>query len=199
MSSTEPESESEAPELPSFTPSVVDLASRVSSLTPGSLVLIDGASGTGKTTLASEIERALSGATAPVVIHMDELYPGWNGLEQGIRNLHDWILTPRANGLPVTWQRYDWALHAFTTEFLLDASKTLIVEGCGALGLDAHTHADLAMWVSTDDELRRTRALARDPAEDFARHWDVWDDQFTVYVDREAPGSHANVHVRSGG
>lgn len=181
---------------PNFEPAVLEIALRVARLPAGSLVLIDGASGTGKTTLASEIERVLSGVDVPLVMHMDDLYPGWDGLEQGIRNLHEWILTPRADGQPVTWQRYDWLSKRFDPGHSLDTSKTVIVEGCGALGLGAHTHADLSFWVSADDDVRRARALARDPAQDFASHWDQWDNQFTAYVEREAPGSHASIHVR---
>lgn len=196
MSSTDPVSPSAQPE---FSPPVVELAARIRNLGVGALVLIDGASGTGKTTLAGEIERELSGADAPLVIHMDDLYPGWDGLAQGIHNLHDWILLPRSIGRPVVSKRYDWVTKKFGDEFTLDATKTLIVEGCGALGLGAHTFADLGVWVSADDDLRRSRALARDPAEDFARHWKAWDDQFTAYVERDAAEARANVHVRSGG
>ena len=181
---------------PQFEPSVFETALRVSRLPRGSLVLIDGASGTGKTTLASEIERVLSGVDVPLVIHMDDLYPGWGGLEQGIRNLHEWILQPRADGRPVTWQKYDWLRERFGDSATLDTSRTVIIEGCGALGHGAHEHADVSFWVSADDEVRRARALARDPAHDFAAHWDEWDEQFIAYVEREAPGSHASIHVR---
>lgn len=181
---------------PAFEPSVLEVALRVARLPRGSLVLIDGASGAGKTTLASEIERVLSGVDVPLVVHMDDLYPGWDGLEQGIQNLHDWILTPRADGQPVTWQRYDWHVGRFTEQHTLDVTRTVIVEGCGALGRGSHAHADLSFWVSTDDDLRRDRALARDPAQDFAAHWDRWDEQFDAYVERDAPGSHASIHVR---
>jgi uridine kinase len=196
LSSADPVAPSEQPQ---FSPSVAELATRIRNLGKGALVLIDGASGTGKTTLAGEIERELSGADAPLVVHMDDLYPGWDGLAQGIQNLRDWILLPRSSGRPVVSKRYDWGTKKFGDEFTLDASKTMIVEGCGALGLGAHTFADLSVWVSADDDLRRTRALARDPAEDFARHWKAWDDQFTAYVERDAPSMYANVHVRSGG
>ena len=181
---------------PQFEPSVFETALRISRLPRGSLVLIDGASGTGKTTLASEIVRVLANVDVPEVIHMDDLYPGWDGLEQGIRNLHDWILQPRALGTQVSWQRYNWFTGQFEGDFTLDTSRTVIVEGCGALGHGAHEFATQSFWVSGDDEVRRERALARDPSEDFASHWDEWDEQFIAYVEREAPGSHASIHVR---
>ena len=181
---------------PLFEPSVLELALRVSRLPPGSLVLIDGASGTGKTTLASEIERVLSGVDVPEVLHMDDLYPGWDGLEAGIRNLHQWILRPRADGQPVRWQRYDWHAQRFDGNFTLDTSRTVLIEGCGSFGLGAHEQADLALWVSADEEVRRSRALSRDSSHDFASHWDEWDAQFVGYVERETPGSHASIHVR---
>ena len=181
---------------PQFEPSVLELSLRVSRLPRGSLVLIDGASGTGKTTLASEVERVLSGVDVPLVLHMDDFYPGWDGLEGGIRNLHKWILQPRADGQPVHWQRYDWLDERFDGNFTLDTSRTVVIEGCGSFGLGAHVHADLSFWVSADDDARQARALSRDPSHDFAAHWDQWDAQFVAYVEREAPGSHASIHVR---
>ena len=181
---------------PAFEPSIFETALRVSRLPRGSLVLIDGASGTGKTTLASEIVRVLANVDVPEVIHMDDLYPGWDGLEQGIRNLHDWILQPRAAANAVSWKRYNWVTEQFEGDFALDTSRTVIVEGCGALGHGAHEFATLSFWISADDDVRRERALARDPSEDFASHWDEWDEQFVSYVEREAPGSHASIHVR---
>jgi uridine kinase len=181
---------------PQFDPSVFEIALRVSRLPRGSLVLIDGASGTGKTTLASEIVRVLGAVDVPEVIHMDDLYPGWDGLEQGIRNLHEWILEPRSAGKSVAWKRYNWVTGQFDGEFVLDTSRTVIVEGCGALGHAAHEYATLSFWVYADDDVRRERALARDPSEDFASHWDEWDEQFIAYVEREAPGSRASIHVR---
>ena len=60
----------------------------------GRLICVDGPAGSGKTTLAEEVA-SLSGAP---VIHMDDLFEGWDGLPRVTDQL-DTLLPPLADGL----------------------------------------------------------------------------------------------------
>ena len=46
------------------------------------VVTIDGYSGSGKSTLAAALERQLEGWQ---ILHLDDWYPGWDGLAEGAR------------------------------------------------------------------------------------------------------------------
>src|SRR6476661_4492660 len=52
------------------------------------LVAVDGPSGAGKTTLAAEVADALGAPT----IHMDDLYPGWDGLAASTERVREWVV-----------------------------------------------------------------------------------------------------------
>src|SRR5262245_24789958 len=74
------------------------------------LICVDGPAGSGKTTLANQI--VLSGRARDLsadVVHMDDLYEGWDGLDlQPEPRVVDQLLAPLAAGRPGRWQRYDW-------------------------------------------------------------------------------------------
>ena len=49
------------------------------------IIGIDGRSGTGKTSLAAQLEQELTAAGHSVhVLHLDDFYPGWDGLFDGV-------------------------------------------------------------------------------------------------------------------
>ena len=54
------------------------------------VVAIDGPSGAGKTYFTTALAQRIPSAH---VLHMDDLYPGWDGLERGVADLHDQILS----------------------------------------------------------------------------------------------------------
>ena len=60
------------------------------------IILIDGRSCSGKSTLATEIQNIVfkDGESAPRVVHMDDLYLGWSGLQAGVDYLQRFILKP---------------------------------------------------------------------------------------------------------
>ncbi len=60
------------------------------------IVLIDGRSNSGKSTFAKSLQESLfkQGESLPRVIHMDDLYPGWEGLSLGADYLNRFILEP---------------------------------------------------------------------------------------------------------
>lgn len=150
------------------------------------VVLIDGPSGAGKSTLADELVAAWPVAGAPRLVRMDELYPGWDGLDAGSAALGRDLLAPLREAGIGHYRRWDWVRSRPAEPVAVDADRPLVVEGCGTLAAANLPYADLTVWLDADDALRKRRALDRD-GEVFAREWDRWQTQFERYVERERP------------
>jgi hypothetical protein len=148
---------------------------------PDAVVLLDGPSGSGKTTLAGRI-RALTGIG---VVHLDDLYPGWHGLDAAGRLVHDGLLAARSSGRPVSLRRWDWDA-ARSGAALLVPPGPLLVEGSGVLTRANRRLSAAAIWLELPLEERRRRALARDGGT-YEPWWDVWAEQEARFADRERP------------
>ncbi|MFC0678440.1 hypothetical protein ACFFGH_11385 [Lysobacter korlensis] len=152
----------------------------------GLRLLIDGRSGSGKTELAGLLGERWPQAQ---VVHLDDVYPGWDGLDAGSRHVHEWVLGERPR-----WRRWDWAAETTAEWHMLDPARPILVEGCGALSRASRALADLGVWVELDDEHRKVRALARDGVA-YEPHWDRWAAQEEAILAREDPRSLADVIV----
>jgi uridine kinase len=148
------------------------------------ILLIDGRSGSGKTELAAELATGLGAQ----LVRLDDIYPGWDGLEAASESVHTNIL------LANRWQRWDWAADAPAEWHELDPGRALIVEGSGALSHANRALATLGVWVELDELTRKARALARDGAM-YAPHWDAWASQERRFFDRERPDLLADLIV----
>ena len=156
------------------------------------VVLIDGPSGAGKSTLADALLAAWPAPGRPRLVRMDDLYPGWDGLDAGSEAVARDLLEPlRATGAGA-WERWDWDAHRPAGRVVVAGGDPLVVEGCGTLSRRNAAQADLTVWLRADDALRKERALARDGAV-FAAEWDRWQAQFDRFVAREHPVSHAGL------
>jgi hypothetical protein len=143
--------------------------SRPPSLGAGRLVCIDGPAGSGKTTLAAALAALAPGCT---LVHLDDLYDGWDGLPGVVAQL-DTLLLPLARGEQGCYRRYDWHAGRFAETVAVAPTPLLVLEGVGA-GSAAHAPlATVTAWVSAPDELRRARGVARDGAV-LAAHWSAW-------------------------
>ncbi|WP_298118730.1 ATP-binding protein [uncultured Aurantimicrobium sp.] len=160
---------------------------------PAPTFLIDGPSGSGKTTLAAEIEQHWNSAVKLQVVHMDDLYPGWDGLADGAATAFA-MLRERGNGADTHWQRYDWATAAFAEWHSVDAREPLLIEGCGSLSAGSESLSQVRIWLDADTELRRERALSR-VGENFAEHWTEWDAQFENFVSLHNPQALSTLEV----
>ena len=74
--------------------SIDALAARAAASGTRPVVLIDGRSGAGKTTLARELAPLLGAQ----LVSLDDLYPGWGGLEAGSAAVHETVLRDRDPG-----------------------------------------------------------------------------------------------------
>jgi hypothetical protein len=154
------------------------------------VVGLDGRSGTGKTTLAGRLAVALG--RVPVV-HLDDLYPGWDGLEAGVDRLLDGVLRPLATGAAtVTEFRWDWTADHDGEPLILPAADLTVVEGAGCGALRCTPYLSLLVWLEAPEAQRRAQALARDGAL-FAPHWDRWAAQERAHFDRERTQARAGL------
>ena len=151
------------------------------------VLLIDGRSGSGKTELARAV---VAGVPEAQLVRLDDLYPGWGGLEEGSRAVHDGILASAHPG----WRRWDWATGAHAEWHELDPGRPLVIEGCGALSRANRALSTFGIWVALDQATRKRRALARD-GDSYAPHWDEWAAQEEEFLTRENPAAHADAVV----
>lgn len=146
-------------------------------------VLIDGRSGSGKSTLATRLHAAWRDS---VVVRLDDIYPGWDGLLWAAEHVRTALLTPRAAGLPGRWRAWDWTADAPADWHTVGPDQRLIVEGIGALTAEGRALADLGIWVDADDAERRRRALRRD-GELYRPHWERWAAHELDFIARYRP------------
>jgi hypothetical protein len=133
------------------------------------VLAVEGRSGSGKTTLA----RAVASRLEAPLIHMDDLYAGWDGLDEGIANLRAWVLEPLAGGQPASWRRWDWAAHEYAGSHAVPAADWLIIEGVGAGARLLRPYLSGVVLLESAAAVRKRRALARD-GETYAPHWQRW-------------------------
>ncbi|BBY18696.1 adenylate kinase [Mycolicibacterium litorale] len=154
-------------------------------------VLIDGRSGSGKSTLA---DRFATRWESSVVVRLDDIYPGWDGLAWAIDHVLHELLRPRADGRPGRWRRWDWATNTAAGWHTVEPAQRLILEGVGALSPASRATAGLGIWVDTPDDIRKQRALARD-GELYRPHWERWAAQEDDHIARHTPHSVADIVV----
>lgn len=176
--------------LPSVSVLAVSLAARARAVTPAGarvVVLLDGRSGTGKTTLGTALAEELDSQ----LVHLDDVYPGWDGLRAAADAVVADVLGP-----PSGHRRWDWNTSAPAGWVGLSPDLPIVVEGCGALSRASAPLASLRVWLEADDDERWRRAIGRD-GEAFAREWDRWAAQERAFIAAEDPASLADVVVRT--
>lgn len=140
------------------------------------VVAVDGPSGAGKTTLARGVELALAEEGPVAVVHMDHLYPGWDGLSQAPGLLAREVLEPLSRGEHAAHRVWSWVRGCWSGTKDVPPCRFLVVEGCGASVGPARPYAAVTVFVDADTPLRRSRGLARD-GEAYRPHWERWADQ----------------------
>ncbi|MGX1701551.1 hypothetical protein [Microbacterium sp. NPDC055357] len=161
---------------------------------PNPVILIDGRSGAGKSSLALRTAAEWPGAGRVQLVALDSLYPGWDGLELGVDRARVDILRPHARGTIGTWNRWDWHEEREAEAHAVDPALPLIIEGAGILMPGTALLADVRVWCESPSASRRRRALERD-GDSYRPHWDRWAKQEQAHIERNDPAALATVRV----
>jgi uridine kinase len=160
------------------------------------IVLIDGRAGSGKSTFAEALQQQLfrDGESAPRVIHMDNIFEGWDGLALGSDYMVRFILQPLARQETASWQDWSWVKNQRSSWREFSGGTPLIVEGCGSLTERSKEHADISIWLEASEEVRRERWIQR---ERHLEKFDFWAAQELDFYAREKSHSLADLVIRT--
>lgn len=137
------------------------------------IIAIDGRSGSGKTTLAVELAALLRRHRSVSLFHLEDIYPGWDGLADGVDRYITTVLVPLHRGLSAIWTAWDWASGNDGDSRTTVAADVVLVEGVGAAHPGARELLDAFIWVDAPSSVRKQRAMARD-GDTYAPFWDRW-------------------------
>ena len=160
------------------------------------IVLIDGRAGSGKSTFAEALQQQLfrDGESAPRVIHMDNIFEGWEGLALGSDYMVRFILQPLARAETASWQDWSWVKNQRSSWREFSGGTPLIVEGCGSLTERSKEHADICIWLEASEETRRERWIQR---ERHLEKFDFWAAQELDFYAREKSQSLADLVIKT--
>ncbi len=139
------------------------------------LLGIDGRSGSGKTHLAGDIaDRLRRRHTYVVMVSMDDLYAGWEGLAASLPTLCDQVITPLSQARPGAYRRYDWERGTFAETVTIAPADVVLVEGVGSTAHACRHLLNVTVWVHASRDIRLSRACGREGQGNFAVYADRW-------------------------
>ena len=140
------------------------------------LVAIDGPAGAGKTSLAAQFYEKFCDDNTVSVIHMDDLYDGWNSAlsEQLTRKLK-FITDAHQRGEGFQLDIFNWISMKYEEVRRYEPADILILEGVGAAQLVVRQAGATVYWLDISPEIGLARVLARDGnhIEEQMRRWQI--------------------------
>ena len=127
------------------------------------IIAIDGPAGAGKTTLATHIHLALYPNYTSTIIHMDDLYNGWDkALSSELTEVLTHIAKAHRQGQPISLSKYDWATSEFSPAEPIDDAQLIILEGVGSGQGALREYLCALIWIDIDESKGLSRVLERD-------------------------------------
>ena len=127
------------------------------------LIAIDGPAGAGKTTLAAKLHGEFSKEKTLHVIHMDDLYSGWdNALGPQLTAILGDIVNAFSAQVEFTVPIYNWVNKSFYSSRTYEPTEVLIIEGVGAAQKVVRDSGAVIYWLDVDPEVGLARVLKRD-------------------------------------
>lgn len=168
---------------------IEDLMAQPSRCGATHIIAIDGRAGAGKTTLAQELFLAFSLDRKVTVIHLDEIYAGWDlALTDTLKNSLVQILESVRSGGSTKFPIYDWAQGRFNETREITPCDLIIIEGVGSAQSLVREYATVTIWLDIDPQTGLRRVLARDGSRihDQMNRWQIREEEhFRTEATRE--------------
>ena len=141
------------------------------------IIAIDGPAGSGKTTLAQQIQsRIHDRGQSSTTVHMDDLYHGWDdALTPSLTSKLIALTTAHTGGEELILHRFDWLASTFTEPTRSPSTDFLILEGVGSSQRPIRNSLALIIWIESNPEAGIARVLAREPGIEVEqmREWQI--------------------------
>ena len=107
------------------------------------------------------------------MVHMDHLYPGWDGLAESSSILATRILHPLSQAGPAAYARWDWEEVPLGGSVAVEPADSSSSRGAVRASDPRGTYVAVSVFVDADPALRMRRGLARD-GDAYRPHWQRW-------------------------
>jgi uridine kinase len=127
------------------------------------IIAIDGPAGAGKTTLAATLSLALAQDFTITVIHMDDLYAGWDdALGTSLTESLTWITSSHKTGKDLIYSPFNWSQNDFDPPRHCASTSLLILEGVGSSQMAIEEFLSTSIWIDLDPIVGFQRVIERD-------------------------------------
>ena len=169
---------------------------RPATLCTGRLVCVDGPAGSGKTTLGDELVRCFRDVHGLDVrlLHMDDVFGGWSGLDEGMDVVAADIVAPLRRGEAGHYRPFDWDRDSRAEERVIEPCDVLVVEGVGSGNAAYADVVTCLVWVEAPSAVRLERGVARD-GEHMRERWLAWRVDEDAMFARERTRERADIFV----
>lgn len=129
------------------------------------IVTIDGVAGAGKTMLASAMKEKYKNHFSVQVIHMDDLYNGWeNPFAPVLSKKLIEIVQAHLAATSYETTIHNWLDSVAESRLIVEPADMLIIEGVGSGQRSIREFVSTKIWIEFDPIVGLKRVLARDGA-----------------------------------
>jgi uridine kinase len=153
---------------------LIDALAEIAHSVDQPIIAIDGPAGAGKTTLALTVSLALSPQISTTVIHMDELYPGWeSALGEELTKTLTWLTSCHKAKKPLLYSTFNWEANEFADPKSHPSTHLLILEGVASAQIAIEETLATSIWLDLDPLIGYQRVIDRD-GENISREMTQW-------------------------
>jgi uridine kinase len=155
------------------------------------IVAVDGLGGSGKSSFALQLSRALGGVP---IVQTDD-FASWDNPTDWWPQLLELVLVPLSKGDPARFERSHWGGETDGELVVVEPTELVILEGVTASREAFAPYVTYSIWVEASAELRLQRGLDRD-GPDALEQWQAWMAEEARYRLRERPDRRADLVIQ---